>query len=51
MKNVTKIEEFSIWPKICFFREVRAENLGESVSRSGDLEFEVRSAYFLLEKT
>ena len=25
-----------------FFREVRAENLGESVSRPGDLEFVVR---------
>ena len=44
MKNVAKIEEFSLWPKICFFREVRAENLGESVSRPGDFENAVRSA-------
>ena len=44
MKNVTKIEEFSMWLKMWFFREVRAENLGESVSRPGDFENAVRSA-------
>ena len=37
-----KISEFSIWPKMCVFSFVRAENLGESVSRPGDLEFVVR---------
>ena len=44
IENVTKIEEFLIWPKMWFFREVRAENLGESVSRPEDFDGAVRSA-------
>ena len=43
MKNVTKnIRIFDLTENVVFFSSVRAENLGESVSRPGDLESGVR---------